>query len=458
MTADFPPNITSINHYFYKSDGSSSSCSDNASVSSSTTSISSVGSNGNGNSNPSSSSSSSSSALSKNFFRPKGDCSGNNAFPRNIRLPARGYRNNPKNISIDIPIPSPTANMSPVSRLPSPPGGSPLSQNAPYIRKRRHSAGEVMDLTLAPARRGIVHASGSATPEELLIEPPMAPFRLNFARSFFNRDLTPTIAADEDDTMEQDDDDNDDEDEEYKEMEGDLDFDSLPPSPLGSSLFSPGEPTEPHADHPTHLLHPLENELQCSICNHLMVAPHGILCGHSFCGLCLSLWIDGNKTDCPECHANVIRSPRSMFPIYKLDGAIEIIARMILNEDEMKQRRGHKNEWLQYYHEHYPPPLSSHRFCRAPTRDTNRSTFESEGIRHYSALVREQCTRVLRGFQEGSAVSPTAMTPKQVDVGAVTPKQADTMTHEFTPRSQPILIPKGLPRSTDHDDTDDDDA
>jgi hypothetical protein len=149
-----------------------------------------------------------------------------------------------------------------------------------------------------------------------------------------------------------------------------------------------------------------------------MVAPHGLSCGHTFCGMCLSMWVDGAKTDCPECRANVIRTPRAMFPIYKLDGAIEVIAQMLLNEREMKERIARKAEWNDYYRERYPPPPSY------PRQDPTFSDLhDPDGLRRYRAFLREQCFQVLRG----SPVTATSRLPPL--------------------RSRPIPIPRGAPRS-----------
>ncbi|KAK0198567.1 hypothetical protein F5146DRAFT_97036 [Armillaria mellea] len=63
-------------------------------------------------------------------------------------------------------------------------------------------------------------------------------------------------------------------------------------------------------------------DLECPICQDFLVAAHVCVpCGHSFCGECLSQWVEV-KRDCPSCRGK-LNSPR-MVPNVSLNNLVDI--------------------------------------------------------------------------------------------------------------------------------------
>jgi hypothetical protein len=48
---------------------------------------------------------------------------------------------------------------------------------------------------------------------------------------------------------------------------------------------------------------------ECTICRELLVASHGLDCGHVFCGPCLAQWLEVQRAapSCPTCRTAVDR-------------------------------------------------------------------------------------------------------------------------------------------------------
>ena len=84
----------------------------------------------------------------------------------------------------------------------------------------------------------------------------------------------------------------------------------------------------------------LVNEAKCSICFELMVAPHALTCGHSFCGGCITSWMRKNPC-CPVCRA------RTASPAYErvLDDMLTAIVEPRLGVEDMTERHRRKLEW-----------------------------------------------------------------------------------------------------------------
>jgi hypothetical protein len=84
----------------------------------------------------------------------------------------------------------------------------------------------------------------------------------------------------------------------------------------------------------------LVNEAKCSICFELMVAPHALSCGHSFCGGCITAWMLKNPC-CPVCRA------RTAAPAYErvLDDMLTAIVEPRMGGEDMAERHRRKLEW-----------------------------------------------------------------------------------------------------------------
>ncbi|XP_042209324.1 E3 ubiquitin-protein ligase rnf8-like isoform X3 [Homarus americanus] len=76
----------------------------------------------------------------------------------------------------------------------------------------------------------------------------------------------------------------------------------------------------------------LENELQCSICNELLITAITLNCSHTFCRYCIDRW-KKNKRECPNCRASITSETRSLV----VDNFIEKIVPTL--SEEMKKKR-----------------------------------------------------------------------------------------------------------------------
>ncbi|KAJ3415165.1 Nucleolar protein 10 [Chytridiales sp. JEL 0842] len=86
----------------------------------------------------------------------------------------------------------------------------------------------------------------------------------------------------------------------------------------------------------------LADQITCSICYDVMIAPHSVTCGHSYCGPCLDDWFKRGKRTCPQC-----RSYISKQPIYHvaLQNIIDVLAPQILSEEDMKFQAERMEVW-----------------------------------------------------------------------------------------------------------------
>ena len=105
----------------------------------------------------------------------------------------------------------------------------------------------------------------------------------------------------------------------------------------------------------------LVNEAKCSICFELMVAPHALSCGHSFCGGCITAWMRKNPC-CPVCRA------RTAAPAYErvLDDMLTAIVEPRMGGEDMAERHRRKLEWAVSQREQ----ARAHRALAAALSDT----------------------------------------------------------------------------------------
>ncbi|KAI8334514.1 hypothetical protein EDC96DRAFT_568593 [Choanephora cucurbitarum] len=61
----------------------------------------------------------------------------------------------------------------------------------------------------------------------------------------------------------------------------------------------------------------LKEELTCTICTGVIDDPHVLVCGHTFCGVCILQWLPTKKI-CPVCRVAVMRQPVHVNMIQKL--------------------------------------------------------------------------------------------------------------------------------------------
>ncbi|KAK0465284.1 uncharacterized protein EV420DRAFT_1513716 [Desarmillaria tabescens] len=77
-------------------------------------------------------------------------------------------------------------------------------------------------------------------------------------------------------------------------------------------------------------------DLECPICQDFLVVAHVCVpCGHSFCGECLSQWVEV-KRDCPSCRGK-LNSPRMVLNV-GLNNLVE-------THLEQLARKGDNQEW-----------------------------------------------------------------------------------------------------------------
>jgi len=46
----------------------------------------------------------------------------------------------------------------------------------------------------------------------------------------------------------------------------------------------------------------MATDCECGVCRDIMVAPHALACGHTFCGSCITMWVR-RRAICPMCRA-----------------------------------------------------------------------------------------------------------------------------------------------------------
>ena len=64
----------------------------------------------------------------------------------------------------------------------------------------------------------------------------------------------------------------------------------------------------------------LEKVLECPTCLNLLYQPITLLCGHSFCGVCLKSWLRSGSRICPMCRAPISHVVRLAGPAESVDG------------------------------------------------------------------------------------------------------------------------------------------
>ena len=81
-------------------------------------------------------------------------------------------------------------------------------------------------------------------------------------------------------------------------------------------------------------------DCQCAVCHELLVAPHAVACGHSFCGECIASWLRARPT-CPSCRAHAGK------PAYEraLDDVLCAIVEPRLDAEATAERSRRKREW-----------------------------------------------------------------------------------------------------------------
>ena len=84
----------------------------------------------------------------------------------------------------------------------------------------------------------------------------------------------------------------------------------------------------------------IADDCQCGICHDLMVGPHALTCGHSFCGECAWTWMRTRPT-CPICRE------RTAKPAYEriMDDLICSVVEPRLNAKAMADRNARKKKW-----------------------------------------------------------------------------------------------------------------
>ncbi|KAK0456346.1 hypothetical protein EV421DRAFT_51359 [Armillaria borealis] len=128
--------------------------------------------------------------------------------------------------------------------------------------------------------------------------------------------------------------------------------DSQPPSPRKKGKMKAHNTTEGDKSLNS-FLKAYHADLECPICQDFLVAAHVCVpCGHSFCGECLSQWVEVKK-DCPSCRGK-LNSPR-MVPNVALnnlvDTHLEQLARIKSNQEWKRggskhaEREARKKVW-----------------------------------------------------------------------------------------------------------------
>jgi hypothetical protein len=85
----------------------------------------------------------------------------------------------------------------------------------------------------------------------------------------------------------------------------------------------------------------VKDDMQCDICQDLMVAPHIISpCGHFFCGQCITEWFC-RKATCPLCRRRCVGSTY----VRALDNVIRYVVEPTLDAETNAERDGRRVEW-----------------------------------------------------------------------------------------------------------------
>ncbi|KAJ3062428.1 hypothetical protein HDU98_001704 [Podochytrium sp. JEL0797] len=110
-----------------------------------------------------------------------------------------------------------------------------------------------------------------------------------------------------------------------------------PPPPAPVAAPTPA----PHA----HILEQQREQLTCTICFTCLVAPHSLICGHVYCGLCIDDWIKTNRHACvcPQCRASIARDFTPV-PNAMLATLVENLV-PLFDAEEVEERKTRLEEW-----------------------------------------------------------------------------------------------------------------
>ena len=144
----------------------------------------------------------------------------------------------------------------------------------------------------------------------------------------------------------------------------------------GNTACAPRGAAQPLGNLPPEMVKRAEAEGTCSICLHVMVAPHAITCGHAFCGQCLLMWLEKNGT-CPLCRRE---SKAEAVPVRMLDLQIRDILEPRLSDEERRHLQTRHAAWED--------------FCLG--RDVAKRARVERAVGHTNAELRAELRR-LRG-------------------------------------------------------------
>lgn len=113
----------------------------------------------------------------------------------------------------------------------------------------------------------------------------------------------------------------------------------------------------------------IADDCQCGICHDLMVGPHALTCGHSFCGECVWTWMR-TQPACPICRE------RTAKPAYEriMDDIICAVVEPRLDAKAMADRNARKKKWQELQVEYA-------RHARETLQVNLRALYQRHGLR-----------------------------------------------------------------------------
>ena len=131
----------------------------------------------------------------------------------------------------------------------------------------------------------------------------------------------------------------------------------------------------------------LATHLSCAICQDWLVACHALTCGHMFCGLCLTTWLNRNQT-CPHCRLAVAGVPIRCFQV---DSAINDMLEQgikVMSPSTNRDRKQKQQHWDKVQ-PHVVPGWAASLYARRKAAEEgaarlNASTWGAQGAQGFA--------------------------------------------------------------------------
>eukprot|EP00898_Chlorokybus_atmophyticus_P001150 jgi/Chlat1/2035/Chrsp159S02331 len=114
---------------------------------------------------------------------------------------------------------------------------------------------------------------------------------------------------------------------------------SSPKRPRQQDATVPASATEPRKEDTTNTaMELLGEEFECVICREWLIAAHTLSCSHTFCGDCITPWLNKNDT-CPTCRERVTGPPVA---VRTIDNVIDRMASHMTDAERAERERRKK--------------------------------------------------------------------------------------------------------------------